>query len=87
MLGKGDEMSDSKFNSNIDEISKLLRENREKLNRLCEMRIASGEDLSSSPLILEESEELDDIVIQKARLQEMIDRQKKDGADENDDRN
>lgn len=39
-------MSDSKFNSNIDEISKLLRENREKLNRLCEMRIASGEDLS-----------------------------------------
>lgn len=80
-------MSDSKFNSNIDEISKLLRENREKLNRLCEMRIASGEDLSSSPLILEESGELDDIVIQKARLQEMIDRQKKDGADENDDRN
>ena len=80
-------MSDSKFNSNIDEISKLLRENREKLNRLCEMRIASGEDLSSSPLILEESEELDDIVIQKARLKEMIDRQKKDGADENDDRN
>ena len=80
-------MSDSKFNSNIDEISKLLRENREKLNRLCEMRIASGENLGSSPLILEESGELDDIVIQKTRLQEMIDRQKKDGADENDDRN
>lgn len=80
-------MSDSKFNSNIDEISKLLRENREKLNRLCEMRIAGGENLSSTPLILEESGELDDIVIQKTRLQEMIDRQKKDGADENDDRN
>ena len=51
------------------------------------MRIAGGENLSSSPLILEESGELDDIVIQKTRLQEMIDRQKKDGADENDDRN
>ena len=51
------------------------------------MRIAGGENLGSSPLILEESGELDDIVIQKTRLQEMIDRQKKDGADENDDRN